>query len=306
MFLMPAASSLHWFFAVRVIEGLGVGALVVSTESAINLLTSNDSRGKALGVYSLMFAGGLAVGPIIGAFMPENSFVPFWTAGFVIAAGGVSILATFHNRTPRHSCAQTLSYDGVFACVWAPLSAVACYAIIEGAMLSLFPIYLASAGFPSSKISLLFAVYGSAAVIGPLAAGALSDYLSREWVMAACGGLLAASTAILWSAAAPPLMVAGLAVMGFATGALYPLGLSSIGDRIPPAQLGAANGFFTGSYSVGSVAGTFIAGWAMGMFGDGWFFAPLLAVSAVFTALMLVDVVRQPSLHNDCSTAAAE
>jgi MFS family permease len=290
MFLTPLAQGVAQLFLVRVLEGAGVGALVVCLEVAINQTTERDNRGATLGVYSLMFAGGVSAGAALGAYSSETISTPFWIAGALMALVGALVALLFSNPAHAVLSDREFSYDGLFDLVWGPLAAVGCYAMVEGAMLSLFPVYLSQQNFSSNDVGMVFSVYGAAAVVGPLVCGAVSDRLSRERLMLVNGVLLVISIVWLCSAgtAAAPI-AAGAAAMGFATGALYPLGLGLIGDRVPLQRLGSANGLFTSSYGGGSILGPLIAGAVMRWFGNAQLFAALLAVAVVFVLLLLFD-----------------
>lgn len=290
MFLTPAAITVEQFFAVRAVEGLGVGALVVCLEAAMNRSTEKSNRGAALGLYSLMFASGVSGGSAIAAFSSAALLTPFLAAGSLMSLGA-GFMAFFMRNSAHVDCAgSAVDREGLFKLVWAPLAAVGCYATIEGAMLSLFPVYLSLLNFSASEIGLIFTIYGGAAIVGPLGAGAASDFMPRERLMLASGALLAISIALLWRASptfAP--IAAASALMGVGAGALYPLGLGLIGDRVPTARLGAANSLFTSSYGAGSIVGPLIAGSVMRWFGDVWFFAPLLMIAAAFVLLVTLD-----------------
>jgi MFS family permease len=276
------------FLAVRALEGVGIGVLVVSLEAAINLLTTQARRGRAMGTYSLTFAAGVALGPAMSSMLQLSVAPPFWIAAAVCSASGIFMLATFQNVVPARKHEQ-LSYNGLLGVLWGPILAVVCYALVEVTMLSLFPLYLTNIGMDSRNVSLLFALYASGAVVSPLIAGALSDRVKREWVMLACGVILLFGTALVWASSTPGWLIIATGLMGMASGGIYPIGLAMIGDRSPAQQLGAANSLFTSAYSTGSIIGPLSVGLIMDSYGINFLFAPLLAVAALFLILALVD-----------------
>jgi MFS family permease len=84
-------------------------------------------------------------------------------------------------------------------------------------------------------------------------------------------------------------MVTSTVTMGLAAGAIYPVGLSIIGDRLGKAQLGAGNSLYTTAYSLGSIAGPISVGMVMDSYGARVMFAPLLSVAVAFVMFMVVD-----------------
>jgi MFS family permease len=285
---MPLAAGYRWFLLLRAIEGAGIGMLTVCLEAAVNLLVRGANRGKALGTYSLVFAGGVAIGPSVGVLFPGARGVPFWIAAFVAAAAGAFVLVTFRNVVAGRA-GPDMRYGGLIGTTWGPVAGVLCYALIEVAMMSLYPVYLSSLGMDPRDIGLLFALYASGAVAGPVAVGAISDRVRREGVMVASGLILALSTVLLWIAGARAPLVMLTITMGLAAGAIYPTGLAIIGDRLPADRLGSGNSFYTMAYSAGSIAGPISVGLVIDWYGAGVMFAPLAAVAAMFLALTSVD-----------------
>ena len=285
---MPLAPDYRWFLLIRGVEGVGIGMLTVCLESAVNLLVTGANRGKALGTYSLVFAGGVALGPSVGVPFSGAAGVPFWIAAAVAAVAGVFVLAAFRNVVVDHP-GPSFQYGGLIDRTWGPVAGVLCYALVEVTMISLYPVYLSSLGLDTRYIGLLFALYASGAVVGPVVVGTISDRMRRERVMVACGLILMAATSLLWLSRAPAALVIFTGAMGLAAGAIYPTGLAIIGDRLPTGQLGSGNSLYTMAYSAGSIAGPFSVGLVMDEYGAAVMFAPLAAVAAAFLALAAAD-----------------
>jgi MFS family permease len=286
--LLPLARRYGEFLAIRALEGVGIGILVVSLEAAINLIVPAERRGRAMGTYSMLFAVGVAAGPTIGVLLQSSAALPFRTAAATTGIAALFMLAAFHNVVPEKK-AEPLLYSGLLVSLWGPILAVLLYALIEVTMMSLYPLYLTHAGWRSERVSLLFSVYACGAVVSPLVAGAASDRLQREWVMIACGVLLLLGTVLVSSSSGIGWLAITTGVMGLAAGGIYPIGLSMIGDRAPAQQLGAANSLFTSAYSAGSIVGPFGVGLFMDVYGAQVLFRPLMIVAVAFLILAFAD-----------------
>ena len=293
---MPLAPGYRWFLLIRAVEGAGIGVLTVCLEAAINLLVTGANRGKAMGTYSLVFAGGVVIGPSAGVLLPVAPAVPFWIAAGGAAAAGTFVLAGFRNVVTTSRGPGT-SYGGIIGRAWGPIAGVLCYALIEVTMISLYPVYLSALGFDARGVGLLFALYASGAVVGPIAVAVIADRVRREGLMMVCGVVLALATGLLWLGQAPLPLVALTVAMGLAAGAIYPTGLALIGDRLPAGQLGSANSLYTMAYCAGSIAGPFSVGLAMDRYGTAVLFAPLAAVAVIFLALTVVDAFARGRQH---------
>jgi MFS family permease len=288
LMLLPLARRYTEFLAIRALEGVGIGILVVSLEAAINLIVAAERRGRAMGTYALLFAAGVAAGPTIGVLLQSSLALPFRAAAATTGIAALFMLAAFHNVVPEKR-PQPLFYTGLFVSLWGPILAVLLYALIEVTMMSLYPLYLTHAGWRSERVSLLFSIYACGAVVSPLIAGAVSDRLKREWVMIACGVLLLLGTAFVSLSSGMGWLAMMTAVMGMAAGGIYPIGLSMIGDRAPAHQLGAANSLFTSAYSAGSIIGPLGVGVIMDFFGAQALFRPLMVVALAFLILAIAD-----------------
>ena len=64
---MPYLPSLAWFYAIRLVQGIGSALLFAPTESAINAVSPPERRSTNMGLYGLVFGIGFAAGPVIGA-----------------------------------------------------------------------------------------------------------------------------------------------------------------------------------------------------------------------------------------------
>src|SRR5262249_6766624 len=89
-----------------------------------------------------------------------------------------------------------------------------------------------------------------------------------------------------------------LFVVGVFSGALYPLGLALLGERLPPAALSRAGSCFLAVNCLGCLISPVVAGAAMTLFRD----SPLVVSGAVALALLLVAAAasvsrRRPSVR---------
>jgi MFS family permease len=112
----------------------------------------------------------------------------------------------------------------------------------------------------------------------------LADRLGRLYVLLACHGLLLASLFSVHRGPGTLLLAVSLFVLGMCCGALYPLGLALLGDRVPAAELSRANAFYLASNCAGSLSGPVLSGLVIGRFGEpAQFLAGIAAVLAVLT-----------------------
>ena len=136
-------------------------------------------------------------------------------------------------------------------------------------LVALAPLLMADLGLSRAQVGLLIGfVFIAVFALGTLAVGVLADRWPRPRIIA--GGLAtwSVATALTGTAGGFAPLAAWRALVGVGEASLTPSALSMLGDRVPPARLGLANGvFYAGipvgfavSYAVGGAVGPWL-GW---------------------------------------------
>jgi MFS family permease len=142
--------------------------------------------------------------------------------------------------------------------------------------------------------------------------GWLADRLGRLPILLGCYGVVAAGLAIMpaWS---PSLgLVICLFLLGACSGALYPMALAMLGDRLPEAGLARAYAWFLAMECLGSQMGTAIMGQARDWWGEASMFGVgLAAMAAVIGSWLLLVIWQQrrqspPALAHDEPSAVPQ
>lgn len=281
--VMPFAASPFWFYAIRLVQGVGTALLFAPTEAAINAVSPPERRSANMGLYGLVFGIGFAAGPVIGASLwAVDRGLPFFAAAASCAAAGMVLQALYHERPIPLSRTQ---YD-FFRLVRAlriPLTAAACYAVVEISLASFLSLYLDRLGHTGTSLGIVFTLFAVGGVLSPYPAGKLADRLGKLAVLRVCGVLLVCTTvAFIFLRTYPAICLLSCCV-GMVAGALYPVSLALIGDLVPPEKFGTANASFSFFYGLGSIAGPLATGWVLELAGIMSLFYPLAAAALAFT-----------------------
>lgn len=265
--ILPFIPHLWAWFLIRFVLGIGIAIHWVGSEAWINLNVDEVRRGRVLAIYSMIFTGSVASGPIIAQWTGTSGTAPFLISGLVGLAAVVPIAigaktAPSIDKTGHETVFRTigrakglmltaLMTGMAFGCGWA-----------------LWPLYGLSLGFGESKAVLLLSSFLLGGLFLQYPIGWLSDRTSRTGVLsatAAAGGLLAICLLAVGKSFVPILIL--LFFIGGAVASLYPVALTLLALIFPAQALTAGNAAFVTSFELGMMSGAPVGGTAMDIVG---------------------------------------
>ena len=245
-------------------------------------LTIGGAAGIALGLDCFDRAG--LIGAILGS--PRNAFF----LGAIFPA--LSSLA-IHVGLPGESWDQE-SDAAHFRFQWRkqflPFATAWGQGFLEGGMLAFLSLYLVEQGMSESATGLMMGIAMIGVILFQVPVGWLGDRLGRVPVLIGCYvcvivGLLGAPVCT-----SPILLGICLFVFGACSGAMYPLGLSLLGDKLPAASLARAYSWYMAIECVGSQFGAAIMGKARDHWGGpAMFYVGTAALAAVLAMWVVVS-----------------
>jgi MFS family permease len=90
--LMPLFDSLAAWFILRGLMGASVNGLFVVSETWINAVAEERSRGRVLAIYGAVLSGSFALGPLMITVTGTEGWLPFLVAAALIALAGIPLL----------------------------------------------------------------------------------------------------------------------------------------------------------------------------------------------------------------------
>ncbi len=130
LLLNAAAPSYGFLLAARIGQGIGV-ALTLSCAPALVIgLFSEAERGKAIGAYAMIFAGSMALGPIVGGWVIEtwDWRAVFWYRAPLAAAaliGSVFIAERPVEKSRKFDVAGAILLGSAMALIFTSLNSIA-------------------------------------------------------------------------------------------------------------------------------------------------------------------------------------
>jgi MFS family permease len=176
---------------------------------------------------------------------------------------------------------------------------------LEGGTLTFLSIYLLALGHPETTVSALMGGLFAGVVLAQLPVAWLADQFGRLRILLACHALVLAGLASVPLTTSLIVVAGWLFLLGACCGALYPLGLALLGERIETAGLARANAWYLASNCAGSLSGPVVIGLVIDGFGLAAQFATgAVAVLAVLLAWAVVPL-RVPATTDQSGRRAA-
>jgi MFS family permease len=296
---------------LRFTGGAGTALSLIPMETLVNHEAAPEHRARDFGVYAFCVALGIGLGSVVG--LPLYPHVPrlaFALAGLVTLLGVVFAWKSVPIREISEEpapLAEALpsgekgidSLTTVNLHIGALSLGTACVqGFLEGGMIAFLSIYLLSLGYSETGASTLIGGLFAGVILAQLPLAALADRLGRLRVLLLCHALVATGLIVVPWTASPFLLETWLFVLGACCGALYPLGLALLGERVRPEALAKANAWYLASNCAGSLSGPVLLGLAIDTFGlRAQFTVGAAAILSVITAWTVLARREKQQLH---------
>ena len=267
LLLLPAIPNVYAWFPIRFLLGMAIEVLLIACDVWVNQVVEEKTRGRVIGIYGFVLAGGFAVGPLIINVTGIEGWAPF-IAGAVIIGLGALPLAWAHGLTPPiegRPKGRLLYYLRI-----APTLMVAglMYGLVDSSILSFLPIYGLGAGFDQATVVTMLTVLIVGSVAAQLPLGWLADHVGARQLIIGCTVFTLIPAVILpFTLTTPWAMWTVLLVWGAALGGFYTISMVSIGRRFKGADLVAVNAAFVVFWGLGAITGPAATGGAIELWG---------------------------------------
>jgi MFS family permease len=274
---------------LRFVFGGAMGLFFRCLEYAITASAPPHARGRWLGIYNVMFLGGLILGSLLLPVL-QNDMAQF---GAVMAGLlAIFLVGLIWPIVPQILAPKSYSFAKLTAFAWAvPISAMAVftYGVYEDLPAAMLPVYVLQQGMGEGLASSAVTVSLLGALIGPIAGGMAADRIGAR-PMVAIAASLGALGMIAVSVVDPAhhaTFLALLMVCGAAFGALYIAGLSYLAVQFQGEDLLHANMGFGTIYAIAAMLGPLYNAQTMTLWENGGLFWGVAALAGVMVVLAL-------------------
>ncbi len=286
--LMPVFDSVPAWFVLRGMMGAAINGIFVASETWINSVAEERSRGRVLAIYGTILSGSFAAGPLIIAVAGSDGFAPFLVVAAIILLAALPLLWT----AQVSPVIEGRSTFGVLSfLLLAPTLAGAVYlsAFKEMSLAALLPVYGVRSGLAEGSAAALLTVGYIGALLSQLPVGWLADRMDRRLLLI-CLTVIGFAGALGLPYA---MQVGGLILwvfvalwVGLFSGS-YIVAMAIVGERFKGADLVAANSAFGFLWGMGSLTGPVASGVAMDAIGTDGFVVPIAVVAGLYLLLAL-------------------
>ncbi|MGD1879369.1 MAG: MFS transporter [Kiloniellaceae bacterium] len=288
-----------WLF-LRILLGISLNVIFVVSEAWLNAVTAEHIRGRVIGIYATVMAGGFALGPLLLVALGGAGLLPFLVCAGITAAAIVMMLP-LRKRSAAELAGMNFAGLRRFLTAGALLAAVVMvFAFFDAAVMTLIPVYLLRSGFTADFGSAALSAMLVGMVVAQFPVGWLLDRCARPTVIAGCALTAAATSALLpWSLHTALVFWPLLVLLGGASFALYTGALTVLGERFRGSLLMAGSACFALAYGTGGTLGPLAGGTVLELFGP--HAMPMLFAAVFF--ILAVAVLRRPLTRPAAATA---
>ena len=285
----------YWIWALaRTMTGMSFAGIYVVTESWLNNVATNKTRGTVFASYLMILNFGLFGGQFFITLAPVEAM-----GLFVLVSAMISLslmpLSLVHRPYPSLEEVDPLPMKKLLKASPLAVFGVLSTGICGGTFFTIGAVVVDKMGLSTEAIAQFMAAYVLGCALMPMAVGWLSDQYGRRNLIIACSGL--ATFAILCGAFVPVSMLFVIAFIsgGFLSG-LHALSIAHANDHLKPSQYVSASGSMITINGIGSCIGPLTAALFMGHFGNESFFVFLAGALLALTAVGIYRSLQTDSV----------
>jgi len=280
--LYPVFTHLYMWYLFSLIAGAATNALLVASETWVNEIAVDETRGRVMALYNALFIASMALGPLIIPLAGIDSFLPFAIGSFFVMLASIPLFWVGQSTLTLHGNSSFNLFSFVF------VAPVLCFAILlfawkEFAGSALLPVYGVIHGMEPATAAVMLTVLGFGGLCLTFPFGWLADKMDRYILLVLCGvGILAGAISL-------PLVIGqgiSLWILLFFWGGcfagLYTVIMTIVGQSFRGMELVVANISIGILWGVGSLTGPSLTGAAMDIWETNGFPIVFIAASAAF------------------------
>jgi MFS family permease len=287
--------SIGAWLTLRLVSGLAGSILWVISETWINVIAGDRTRGRVVALYGTVMAVGFAAGPLVLTVVGTEGMLPVTCFVALYAAALVPIFLVRRLAPPLGS-AKTTRISDLLRAMPLILAAAFLSGAVDTAFFSFLPIWGLRSGLDEAFAVTLLSIFIAGNIVLHFPLGWLADAAGYRRVMTGCGfACILGPILALQSLETPLILGAVMFLWGGMAWGVYAIALAALGERFKGGSLAAANAAFVMVYTLANISGPPLAGAAIEVWNPHGLMVLMLGFAAAFTVLALLrSFVRRP------------
>ena len=287
--------------AMRVMTGLCIAGCYTIVESWLQAKVSNETRGRAMGIYRVVDIGGSLAAQLMISVLDPSSYVSYNILALICCAALIPLVLT---RTPQPEIPKAPRLRPMMAWRMSPLAAAAVVSagVTTASFRMVGPLYGVEVGLTIDQIGLFLAAFVFGGAISQYPAGGLADRYDRRWVLIwlSVAAIASCATTVVIAEVSTNAVLATSMLFGFTTFPIYSVAaahahdFASDNERV---ELSAALMFL---YALGAIASPYVVSQLIEAFGPQ---AMFIFVSVVHVILVIFSVARMRTRTSETRTS---
>lgn len=261
--LLPLLPDYRIWLVLRFVMGAANAVLFVVSETWVNQIAEEHNRGKLIAIYIAVLSLCFSLGPLLISLTGSQGTLPFLLACAIFFVSAIP-LSWARSHMPPIESSTDANVFGFFLIAPTLCSAVLLFAFLDGAVISLLPVFGVRHGYNEAVAAMMITVLIAGNILLQFPIGWLADRMDRYTLQFFCGcGVLLGSLLLPFLVHRPLLFWPMLVLLGVSAGGVYTLSMIIVGQRFQGVQLVTANAAFGVLWGIGSLAGPMAAGFGM-------------------------------------------
>ena len=290
--LFPWGGSLFGWFILRLLNGIGGAMSLIPLETYVNRHSPPGQRSRNFGFYAVAIAVGWALGNFVGLQMYDSAARSAFVLGGLVTLISLPLLWRGLPWPAEPAAGRAGTVPLPWRRVLLSFGSGWGQGFLEGSMVSLLPIYLLFLGLSKDEVSWLTSGIMIGVILFQVPVARLADRLGRAAVLLGCHAIVLAGLIALPFCTGAIVLPVCLFLIGACSGALYPLGLSLLGEQVSDATLARASACYLALNCLGSLVGPVATGFVMDSLGKSAM--PASGIAACVLVLVVWALFGQP------------
>jgi MFS family permease len=284
------------WIVLRLLAGACLAGQYVVSESWLNHLVTNSSRGRLLSTYTVLTVSAFGAGQAIFAGVDPDTLTGFGIAAILISTAVVPVMLSEEASPPIVATPERLSLRDLWSIAPTGVVTSLLVGITHGAFSGLIAIYAARSGLSVAAIAVFVALPTVGSLVLSVAVSGASDGRDRR-IVGAVTAVVAASAAGVLLASGPRAITGLIAVfvIGGMTFPLYSIAGAYTNDWVPTAKLTAASSQLVMLFGAGAMFGPVIGATVMAATSPDGFAWTTVVAHGVIATFLGIRVLQHPT-----------